>query len=256
MTAEADIGFYEHLLEPSFLPTMAQIISAFVAPDGQDDNDAWVKFVSNSNKYYDILNLEYINTLADYLSSRAKELGAKPQKPITILEVGAGNGRLAHFLRQRLNPDSIIYIASDSEIGEIKHLFEDEPMAPMDYKDALQTYHPGIVICEWMPNKEDWTADFRKTPSVKEYILIGETNSGCCGHPWETWGQVISSINTELEYQIPPYIGDEFKRVNLRGDEWDHLCKSDLSPLMPYHSETVSFRRNNLPTYPHQVCRR
>ena len=35
---------------------------------------------------------------------------------------------------------------------------------------------------------EDWTAAIRACPTVREYILIGEADDGCCGLPWETWG--------------------------------------------------------------------
>lgn len=58
----------------------------------------------------------------------------------------------------------------------------------MDYKEALKKYKPDIVISSWMPYTEDWTKDFRTFSSVKEYILIGEPDNGCCGHPWKMWG--------------------------------------------------------------------
>lgn len=39
-----------------------------------------------------------------------------------------------------------------------------------------------------MPSGVDWTWKFRKETSTHCYILIGETDDGCCGHPYLTWG--------------------------------------------------------------------
>ena len=56
------------------------------------------------------------------------------------------------------------------------------------YKKALAMFKPSIVLVGWMPMDEDWSADIRSCPSVREYILIGEADDGCCGHNWWTWG--------------------------------------------------------------------
>jgi len=58
----------------------------------------------------------------------------------------------------------------------------------MTNRNALLKYKPLIVFASWMVINEDWTAEFRICPSVSEYILIGEVDDGCCGHPWSTWG--------------------------------------------------------------------
>lgn len=238
----------QKLLEPSFLPTMVQIVSAFSDPkknESQADpiDQNWVDLARSG--FYDLLNVEYIDTLANYLLSRATELRVIPQKPTTVLEIGAGNGRLAHFLRQRLNPDLITYIATDSrEVKEerLKFLIPDESTEVMSYQEALQTYDPHIVICEWMPYHKDWTAAIRANRTVKEYILIGETGSGCCGEPWETWGNTY--FNEALIDETPQYVKDGFRRVDLEGYGWTHLCHSDFSPNDPIHSRTVSFRKD------------
>ena len=35
---------------------------------------------------------------------------------------------------------------------------------------------------------DDWTAAWRHSPRLREYILIGEAETGCCGHNWKTFG--------------------------------------------------------------------
>ena len=52
----------------------------------------------------------------------------------------------------------------------------------------MKKHSPDIVIFSWMPYQEDSSKDIRKFDSVQEYILIGETDGGCCGDEWETWG--------------------------------------------------------------------
>jgi hypothetical protein len=36
---------------------------------------------------------------------------------------------------------------------------------------ALNAHAPTIVLCAWMPMFNDFTAAFRATPSVKEYLF-------------------------------------------------------------------------------------
>src|SRR5688572_9778673 len=75
----------------------------------------------------------------------------------------------------------------------------------IDYRVLLQLQHPHIVICSWMPQGIDFTADFRATPSVQEYYLIGESDTGITGHAWKTWG---ASPLPEPERPKPPYVRD------------------------------------------------
>ncbi|RKO88830.1 hypothetical protein BDK51DRAFT_52216 [Blyttiomyces helicus] len=38
-----------------------------------------------------------------------------------------------------------------------------------------------------MSKGSDWTREFRACPTVDEYLLIGETDHGVSGIPWDTW---------------------------------------------------------------------
>ena len=52
----------------------------------------------------------------------------------------------------------------------------------------MHKHAPHLVICCWMPFREDWTAAFRECPTVDAYLLLGECDDGASGDPWATWG--------------------------------------------------------------------
>ena len=116
--------------------------------------------------------------------------------------------------------------------------------------------HQLIVLCSWMPMQEDWTQDMRSIQGgADEYILIGESDDGNCGHNWYTWGnaefydyQDSKDNNEEGEVlvdmndvPIPPYLLDGYERLDL-----DDLSKLQFSRFDSSDSSvgcTVSFRR-------------
>jgi len=251
----------EKLRDPSYLPTHEDINHAFMSKDGSFDTEAWKKFC-NDNECYEFLNEEFISALGDYLGQRVKSLGNLNENPITILEVGAGNGRLCHFLNQKIEAQilkKINLVATDSGkgsgMGKIEPLF---PVEMMDYKDALQKYQPKIVINSWMPSEIDFTQAFRDSQSVDEYILIGEPDSGMCGHSWLTWGWKFYEENLDGEEgkeneeayekqnkpgQAPPYMADGFESEMLDSISQHQICRVDDGPQYSRHSVTMTFRR-------------
>jgi hypothetical protein len=44
----------------------------------------------------------------------------------------------------------------------------------MGNEEAMESFQPHMVFASWMSMGNDWTAMMRNTPSVQEYILIGE----------------------------------------------------------------------------------
>lgn len=52
-----------------------------------------------------------------------------------------------------------------------------------------------MVLCCWQPLATDFTRAIRATPSVQEYLLIGEADSDICGDVELTWG--IGTILTQ-----------------------------------------------------------
>lgn len=235
----------EKLRDPLYLPTHKDI--ALVFKPGRRFSQEWHDFCySQENPIFEFLNEEYVSALSDYLAQRAKLLGASKDSPLVVLEVGAGNGRLSHFLREKLEknlPGQVMVIATDSDQWGFKHVF---PVETMDHKNAVERYKPRIVISAWMPIHVDFTHDFRAAKSVEEYILIGPAEGGC-GDMWRTWGKRATfDENREGKEDVAPYIADGFEREDLEDIRDHQICRMD-EPQNYFHSSTVSFkRRKNL----------
>jgi hypothetical protein len=191
---------------------------------------------------YEFINEEFLEAFCDYLTQRIEELREIKDDFVQIVEIGAGNGRLSHFIRQRLGErvlEKVKIMAVDSGTWNIKPSF---PVDQVDHKTALEKYKPHIVIFSWMPYKEDFTADFRAFESVEEYLLIGETDEGCCGDEWKTWGHTWGFGEDQHEGEVAPYLSEGFARQNLDSISEHQICRTD-SPGDYRHSQTVSFRR-------------
>ena len=145
---------------------------------------------------------------AEAAAAADAEAGAEAPRtsgaPARIVEVGAGNGELSHYLRQALRArgtDAVV-IASDRApwprtVGRVEAL---------DYREALKTYRPHLVLCSWMPMGVDWTRAFRECGSVGEYLLLGEVYDGAVGHNWETWGN--PAFADDEKPATPPHARD------------------------------------------------
>ena len=186
---------------------------------------------------YEILTAEFIQALANHLGQRLADIPQGNQGTIKILEVGAGNGRLSHFLGAELNKKfpgkfEIVATSYPDEKYKFRLIF---PSEQKDYRDALRKHKPAVVLCSWMPMDDDWSADFRNTSSVQEYILIGPT-SGACGKKWETFGGVSSSSQVG---KIPPFAQEGFEYKPLA-----EVAKTQIQlPGREYDTTTVSFIR-------------
>eukprot|EP00956_Cyclotella_meneghiniana_P032288 scaffold87956_cov72-Cyclotella_meneghiniana.AAC.3 len=134
----------------------------------------------------------------------------------------------------------------------------------MSADQAVEKYTPGlsedkkrlIVLCSWMPPGEDWTYLFRRQTSTEqttdglqkqdviaeEYILIGETDDGTCGHNWYTWGNRHFNPNPNDDAELPPHTKDGYTRVDLK--DLSKLQFSRFDCKRSSESGTVSFRRH------------
>lgn len=204
---------------------------------------------------YVFLTQDYVDALAAYLQQRLALHGGE------IVEIGAGNGRLAHHLQQRGIPivatDDFSWKLLDSQQEREHH--QDHPLDGDGDNDngdkkrdvqvhnlscdlALSMYSPSIVICAWMPMYQDFTASFCATPSVQEYILIGP--APLCGHAFDTWGFKHDNNDDENDEQMtqPVYARNGFTRTSLVQLEKLQLCKMD-KPTEMFAAQTVSFQR-------------
>ena len=221
----------KNLNDKKYLPTYNEVEYVF-----QNSNyQLWLDYINNEESMvYELLNRDYIKALADYIIKNYTCINN-----LTVLEAGAGNGKLTHFLKERINSlniKDINFIATDSGDWNIKPIFSVEQI---NINEALNKYNPEVVLFSWMPYKIDYTQIIRNCESVNEYILIGESDYGCCGNSWLTWG----ADNYEDKYEEKPYIKDGFNRKDLIYLKELQICRTD-TPNNFNHSSTVSFKRN------------
>ena len=228
---------------------------------------------------YEVFTREHVAGLAAYFRARAaKRLGAEaPTRSLRVLELGAGSGVLSRALAaatramdaaervggERTAACSVTYHATDDYSFREKERTktsrepndddddDDETVRAADYRVALRDAAvcdgspPDVVLICWHPIREDWTRAVRLTPSVHEYVLVGETDFGACGHPAETWGlsgDEFLQTKYSREWR-PPHEADGFERVDLDALSKHQVCRTDEPWLKARRSGTVSFRR-------------
>jgi hypothetical protein len=242
------------------LTTVEILEAAGCAIDKRGLFNAWCE----AHDTFEFLTADYVGALASYVAGRARLASSKgEQRQLTVLELGAGSGRLSHFLRRQLrvlshgNDCPCRVVATDSGGWKLKgagQLADTEGFIPVEklaFSNALKKYQPDFVIVSWMPMGQDWSAAIRSTPSVLEYVLIGEADDGSCGDNWKTWGN-HSFIAREASgatkegpvsspVSVPPYVLDGWTRHNLDISELQ-LSRFDSEEFVG-NSCTVSFRR-------------
>lgn len=176
------------------------------APDGEEPQ-------------YEVFTREHVKGLAHYLLQRAEKYNLSE---MSVLEVGAGSGRLSHHLSTFLSQSS----PSAAPHGRVVRLTATDSgerglngpnVGKKDALEAISEAMPHVVLASWMPIGVDWTAKMRATPSVLEYILIGETDNGICGDPWLTWGyteEADNSSDSSSEDAAGPDTCDGLLRAN------------------------------------------
>lgn len=249
---------------PGYLPSHAVIrkafgVTEFVPSEDQDvldrdelglsrsdmdKVDRWVNYCWDgilpesgiSASTYEFWNEEHLAALADHIADTARSIGTQGTEQVTVLEVGAGNGRLSHFLRNKLKTrcgDTVRVIGVDNGSWKLRPFF---PVERCEHEEALAEYKPAIVLFSWMPRDVDITPDICAIPSVQEVLLIGETEGGCCGGPW------ASEAGIALNDEKVSYAKRGFTRIDLDDLSAKQVCRTDL-PGHFMHSRTVSLRR-------------
>jgi hypothetical protein len=231
-----------------YLPKFRDILNAFESnePGEHYDKKEWINFCFNKdNPVFEFLNEEFIEDFSNYLIERINKLESIKDKPIIILEIGAGNGRLTHFLQQKMElkiPGKVKIIASDNGSWKLKTIFPVEVL--QNHRMAVEKFKPKIILFSWIPGNDDnITADFRRDKNVSEYILIGPKDNGeICGDDWLTWGKRNKDISQNLQVW---YEKDGFEREDLNNVEKNQICRID-EPIEGYihNSGVVSFKRN------------
>lgn len=164
--------------EQTYLPGIEELRCAESSSEGSEALYQYF-FPGYVEQRYEIWTKEFIAGLAEHILPTISD--PEVENP-TILEVGAGDGRLSGFLRQavELEKVDVQVVATDFDPP-----FSSEfPIDPADAKEALRKHNPTVVLSSWMPLGDEWTWDMRATESVQEYILMGVP---CMTGSFSTW---------------------------------------------------------------------
>eukprot|EP00927_Polykrikos_kofoidii_P077278 TRINITY_DN74236_c0_g1_i1.p1 TRINITY_DN74236_c0_g1~~TRINITY_DN74236_c0_g1_i1.p1 ORF type:complete len:305 (-),score=28.48 TRINITY_DN74236_c0_g1_i1:330-1244(-) len=258
------------------LPTFEEVVEEFGLFGGQCEPSTsqggiltceckectrWRAFFSGG-PFYEVHTHGHVAELARYLVSLAHERQSLLRGgPLRILEVGAGSGLLTAHLRSSIRTlvqAGTVEVLQATDRGDrglavssLSHIQSEMPSAAalpvvecMSYTDALVVKSPHVVICSWMPLGQDWTPAFRRCPSVFEYILIGEADTGVCGSR-ATWFRGKGPARRRARargWDIYESVG--WRRRDLEAVTGvGQVCRLDDRWDSRRHSSTVSFRR-------------
>lgn len=171
---------------------------------------------------FQVINKEFIDWLSNEIINKINKIN---KEKITILEVGAWNGRLSYFLSKEINilqnkkkVDSIItddyswFNKDDENPYFYMKKIDSIKIENYNYEEAIDKFQPDIIISSWMPLNEDWTKKFRESESVENFILIWtyidcwtvESWDECDNFEWQEisikWNLTWRSISTQSDF--------------------------------------------------------
>jgi len=120
---------------------------------------------------YCFYSRELVEALAGMIGSRS------------CLEIGAGDGTLARFLKGR----GVDITATDNHAWKNAVNYP-EWVVRLDAREALAAYSPEVVICSWPPAQNDFERHVFATPGVQLYIVIGSRHPFAFGN-WKDYRQ-------------------------------------------------------------------
>ena len=231
---------YEKIKDPNFIPTAKELRKIFPYPRRDRASEKLSRFCrrDKNNSIYEFVTEELLEGLSDHIIKTAESFNKKEGDFVIVLEVGGGDGKLEYNLQKYCDkklPNKIKVVVIDKSPQDQNHL---NIVEKIDSKNAVNKYNPDIVIMSWIEN--DLTQEWRDCKNVKEYILIGETDDGCCGHETLTWG-------TKPYY---PYDWDEENpgKEFIAPHKRDGFEREDLYDIPTFsrtmESKVVSFKRN------------
>lgn len=266
------------------LPDVFEMAGAYVAQCGP------LNALCEKRNVYQVWTREYVEQLGRYLLGRTEAFDGHT----IVLDVGAGDGLLAHFLRESFEeigkadsksrrsqsgrrtggtqgietrPGSgkiPTVIATDDGSWRISNVATVEPLS---VEETIERYVTGagnvvsdgncqvIVLCSWMPMNEDWTSIFRKA-RVDEYVLIGECDDGQCGDNWETWGN-HRYLENSIEQEIAAAFPQDDESAEAEVEKRDVSGQEDSATTIPERPyELDGYKRRELDALaPYQFSR-
>ncbi|TAN66985.1 MAG: SAM-dependent methyltransferase [Methylobacter sp.] len=123
----------------------------------------------------------------------------------SCLEIGAGDGTLTRFLKNR----GVQITATDNHSWK-NAVDYPEWVIELDAREALARYTPEVVICSWPPAQNDFERYVFNTPSVQLYIVIGSRHQFAFGNWKDYKQQSVFSLNEDKKLSalvLPPELG-------------------------------------------------
>lgn len=189
--------------------------------------------------FFEYPTQELVEGIGDRIMRR--KLGCTP---LRLLEMAAGSGALGYYIDAYLNHNNFpVKTALVDDFSWTLPGTSDSIAQKIDALEALDQFQPHVVLGAWLPaeSTEDWTKSIRATPSVEEYLLIGENE----GHGMmSAWGLEYEDFGNSVRVQQPEYVDDGFSREDLTalaGFQRRYLLGKMNDPK---NSATVSFQRN------------
>jgi len=108
----------------------------------------------------------------------------------SCLEIGAGDGTLARFLKEQ----GVRLTATDTH-GWSTAVQYPEWVIKLGAREALSTCKPEVVICSWPPAQNAFEREVFNTPGVQLYIVIGSRHQFAFGN----WKDYMQQTAFELE---------------------------------------------------------
>ena len=136
----------------------------------------------------------------DFVTGLAELIGDS-----SCLEIAAGDGALARFLRAR----GTNVVATDDYSWSHRVTFPGD-VEKLDALAALQKHTPRIVICSWPPAKNTFERHVFEADSVDRYILIGSRHKFTFGNwpLYQTQKAFTMNVRPELgALLLPPEAG-------------------------------------------------
>ena len=210
-------------------------------------------FVHGCMHYGIAYTSEAVQALATYLDARCAALGCTE-----VIEVGAGDGRLAHLLNACDALRSRRVIPTDpmpkARVREVMGSTADEPVDfPVEVNDsegALVCHRPSLVLCAFMGCGQDWTAAWRAA-GVKEYVLLGalgegETSYRCLNEPAPDGYEKLLLEDVSRELLDPAHADPHARRVRALAEHDAGVAQAVDDRVAETRAATlcaVSFRR-------------
>ncbi len=250
--------------EPALLEHWAEVhgLPRFRLPDADHlpSYSEWMEFLSRAEnassspahllaeKYYlwQFLNREFIAALA----ARLKQITRK-----AVVEVGAGDGLLSHWLRNY----GVAAVATDPDVSGHNHWVKNKQRHEVLEVGALyagwlaRSNRLDTIIASWVPYRDNWDARMLAIPGIRRVVWIGEGEGGCCGgdhiwrYPHEQWSDVSAYAICRTDYSFSSSLSS-FSHTGVwcfedRGD-WPSF-KAKLLAWLPKEPTSIYRRRLN-----------